>query len=112
MVRNSEIRELGRVMNTSKGIDEDWFSEDLEIYGSQGTLSKVFVTFWFNSGVNGDVSVTFDGTNYAKLNDGANLKFDNLYTFEFYCSSMDKFNIRVNKSVTVYYCVVGELEHG
>ena len=106
-----EIRELGRLMNVSRGIGEDWFTDDLILHGNEDTLSNCPITFWFNSGVNAKINITFDGTNYCDLNDGSNLKFDTLYKFNFYCSGKDIINLKADKAVTIYYCVVGEMEY-
>lgn len=110
MARVNELIKIGMIKNTSKGTS-DWFSEDLEIHGSQNTLCNIKLMLVLDS-TDAKIQINFNGgSDWVYLNNGDDIKQDVIYTTEFYVDASDTINFKADKTVTVRYLAIGGSEH-
>lgn len=109
MPRVLEIKELAILQGISKNADESFFSTDLTIHGSQGTVSKIVITGSLSAN-NPNIEFSYNGMTWSKLN-SSNVAANELFVYEIYCPTSESINFRSSKSTTVNFFCVGEAEY-
>lgn len=96
----------------SKTATTNWFGSDLSPKTPEAATDKpVKIGIGISISAGAGVEVTWDGSNYSKLNDGTDLSADTLYTFAFWLKFGDTFNIRTVSgaaTVEIDYCRIVE----
>lgn len=93
---------------TAKTAGTDWFVSDVSYDDEipEGTRAAPCRCDFFFEDADAVISFTFDGTNYASLNEGIALKAGSLYSIAFGGENGNLFNIKASANVTIQKCVV------